>query len=210
MIVLRYGQKKRSALSTRPGVPRSRQKAGIGLREQPTERQTPSAYRGIQSAKQRPSIGLRERPTGRQTSSAYRGIQSAKQRPSIGMRERPTERQTPSAYRGIQSAKQRPSVGLRERPTGRQTPSTHRVIQSAKQNNGALGGIRTHDLSLRRAALYPAELQARGAYGSVVVPRVRFELTRPYGHYVLNVARLPFRHPGTLPPSIHFKHTALR
>ncbi len=26
--------------------------------------------------------------------------------------------------------------------------------------NGALGGIRTHDLSLRRAALYPAELQA--------------------------------------------------
>ena len=27
--------------------------------------------------------------------------------------------------------------------------------------SGALGGIRTHDLSLRRAALYPAELQAR-------------------------------------------------
>jgi hypothetical protein len=27
--------------------------------------------------------------------------------------------------------------------------------------NGALGGARTHDLSLRRAALYPTELQAR-------------------------------------------------
>ena len=30
-----------------------------------------------------------------------------------------------------------------------------------------------------------------------VVPKVRFELTRPYGHYALNVARLPFRHFGT-------------
>lgn len=29
--------------------------------------------------------------------------------------------------------------------------------------SGALGGIRTHDLSLRRAALYPAELQAHCA-----------------------------------------------
>lgn len=30
-----------------------------------------------------------------------------------------------------------------------------------------------------------------------MVPKVRFELTRPYGHYALNVARLPFRHFGT-------------
>ena len=30
-----------------------------------------------------------------------------------------------------------------------------------------------------------------------LVPRARVELARPYGHYVLNVARLPFRHPGT-------------
>ena len=236
-IVFRYGQKKRSTFSTGPGaqrsrqrralhfatgqrsvsgrrpkrdIPSSKQKAGIELCKRPTERQTSSAYGGIQSSKQRPSIGLRERPTERQTSSAYRDIQSTKQRSSIGMRERPTKRQTPSAYRGIQSTKQRSSIGLRERPTERQTPSACGGFQSAKQNNGALGGIRTHDLSLRRAALYPAELQARGAYGSVVVPRVRFELTRPYGHYVLNVARLPFRHPGTLPPSIHFKHTALR
>ena len=28
------------------------------------------------------------------------------------------------------------------------------------------------------------------------VPRVRFELTCPFGHYALNVARLPFRHLG--------------
>ena len=30
-----------------------------------------------------------------------------------------------------------------------------------------------------------------------MVPKVRFELTRPYGHYALNVARLPFRHFGS-------------
>ena len=29
-----------------------------------------------------------------------------------------------------------------------------------------------------------------------MVPRVGFEPTRPYGHYALNVARLPFRHLG--------------
>ena len=29
-----------------------------------------------------------------------------------------------------------------------------------------------------------------------MVPRVRFELTRPFEHYALNVARLPFRHLG--------------
>jgi hypothetical protein len=33
------------------------------------------------------------------------------------------------------------------------------------------------------------------------VPKVRFELTRPYGHYALNVARLPFRHFG---PNGHY------
>ena len=32
--------------------------------------------------------------------------------------------------------------------------------------NGALGGIRTHGLSLRRAALYPAELQAHNIFGA--------------------------------------------
>lgn len=29
-----------------------------------------------------------------------------------------------------------------------------------------------------------------------MVPKGRFELPRPYGHYALNVARLPFRHFG--------------
>ena len=29
-----------------------------------------------------------------------------------------------------------------------------------------------------------------------LVPKGRFELPRPYGHYALNVARLPFRHFG--------------
>ena len=32
----------------------------------------------------------------------------------------------------------------------------------------------------------------------IMVPRVGFEPTRPYGHYALNVARLPFRHLGPL------------
>ena len=36
-------------------------------------------------------------------------------------------------------------------------------IGAPQEEYGALGGIRTHDLSLRRAALYPAELQAHYA-----------------------------------------------
>ena len=36
---------------------------------------------------------------------------------------------------------------------------------------------------------------------SAVVPKGRFELPRPCGHYALNVARLPFRHFGTMPAS---------
>tara|TARA_B100000029_G_scaffold506512_1_gene589397 strand:- start:2485 stop:2601 length:117 start_codon:yes stop_codon:yes gene_type:complete len=32
--------------------------------------------------------------------------------------------------------------------------------------SGALGGIRTHDLSFRKAALYPAELQAHNYFGA--------------------------------------------
>ena len=59
----------------------------------------------------------------------------------------------------------------------------------------ALGGTRTHGLSLRRAALYPTELQALDSRG--VVPKEGFEPTHPCGYYVLNVARLPFRHFGT-------------
>ena len=29
---------------------------------------------------------------------------------------------------------------------------------------------------------------------TIMVAKERFELSRPYGHYALNVARLPFRH----------------
>ncbi|GAI88878.1 unnamed protein product [marine sediment metagenome] len=32
----------------------------------------------------------------------------------------------------------------------------------------------------------------------MMVPKGRFELPCPYGHYALNVARLPFRHFGLL------------
>ena len=81
------------------------------------------------------------------------------------------------------------------------------IIRGAKREYGALGGIRTHDLSLRRAALYPAELQAHKCgrihelnFTSIktnLVPRARVELARPCGHYALNVASLPFRHLGT-------------
>ena len=60
---------------------------------------------------------------------------------------------------------------------------------------GAPGGIRTHDLRLRRAALYP--LSYERTWCVCLVPKVGFEPTRPYGHYALNVARLPFRHFGT-------------
>ena len=31
---------------------------------------------------------------------------------------------------------------------------------------------------------------------TMMVPKGRFELPHPYGHYALNVARLPFRHFG--------------
>jgi hypothetical protein len=65
------------------------------------------------------------------------------------------------------------------------------------RESGALGGARTHDLSLRRAALYPTELQAPGNLNEMV-PKERFELSCPYGHYALNVARLPFRHFGAV------------
>ncbi len=34
------------------------------------------------------------------------------------------------------------------------------------------------------------------SYKRSLVPKERFELSCPYGHYALNVARLPFRHFG--------------
>ena len=46
----------------------------------------------------------------------------------------------------------------------------------------ASAGLRSILLSYKRQVL--------------IVPKGRFELPRPYGHYALNVARLPFRHFG--------------
>jgi hypothetical protein len=37
-----------------------------------------------------------------------------------------------------------------------------------------------------------------------MVPKVGFEPTRPFGHYALNVARLPFRHFGLRPVKYRF------
>ena len=48
----------------------------------------------------------------------------------------------------------------------------------------ASAGLRSIQLSYKRV-LY-------------LVPKERFELSRPYGHYALNVARLPFRHFGAI------------
>ena len=53
-----------------------------------------------------------------------------------------------------------------------------------KEGSGALGGTRTHGLSLRRAALYPTELQALEmglltVCGIGLVPKEGFEPTHP-------------------------------
>ena len=120
----------------------------------------------------------------------------------------------------------RPGTRRREQwtPTSRYGSSRRRQRQGSPRLGtcryyslrGALGGTRTHGLSLRRAALYPAELRAREdkkqATGNKaypypllrvpccilpsLVPKGGFEPPRPYGHYALNVARLPFRHFG--------------
>ena len=54
----------------------------------------------------------------------------------------------------------------------------------------------------RLAGLEPTASASAGlrsiqlSYKRLLVPKVGFEPTRPYGHYALNVARLPFRHFG--------------
>ena len=72
-------------------------------------------------------------------------------------------------------------VAKKEPPLGRLLLSSY----------GALGGTRTHGLSLRRAALYPLSYQR-----VFLVPKAGFEPARAIAHYALNVARLPFRHFG--------------
>ena len=70
----------------------------------------------------------------------------------------------------------------------------------------ALGGARTHDLSLRRATLYPTELRAHVQeplmFMTIRCRRGDLNSHARKGHYTLNVARLPFRHFGTLRHSV--------
>ena len=63
----------------------------------------------------------------------------------------------------------------------------------------AFAGLRSIQLSYKRTVRLPARPGAKPT-GEYVVPRARVELARPCGHYALNVARLPFRHPGTVCP----------
>ena len=46
------------------------------------------------------------------------------------------------------------------------------------------------------AGLRSIQLSYKRTFSLFMVPKERFELSRPYGHYALNVARLPFRHFG--------------
>ena len=55
-------------------------------------------------------------------------------------------------------------------------------LAGLEPTTSASAGLRSIQLSYKRVRL---------------VPKERFELSRPYGHYALNVARLPFRHFGT-------------
>ena len=58
----------------------------------------------------------------------------------------------------------------------------------------ASAGPRSIQLSYKRTRL---GTHARTAGVQAVVPKEGVEPTHPYGYYVLNVARLPFRHFGT-------------
>ncbi len=69
-------------------------------------------------------------------------------------------------------------------------------LAGLEPTTSASAGLRSIQLSYKRRV--------------IMVPKVRFELTRPYGHYALNVARLPFRHfglkadtrPKSMPPGV--------
>ena len=61
----------------------------------------------------------------------------------------------------------------------------------------AFAGLRSIQLSYKRTGAEINPLVEFYIDRINLVPRARVELARPYGHYALNVARLPFRHPGT-------------
>jgi hypothetical protein len=86
-----------------------------------------------------------------------------------------------------------PLTDLQERTSVPSPKADTDVTSVQEQRNGALGGTRTLDLSLRRAALYPLSYER-----ARLVPKGGFEPPRPVGHCALNAARLPFRHFGAL------------
>ena len=75
--------------------------------------------------------------------------------------------------------------------TGINSAPKYQISRGAKREYGALGGIRTHDLSLRRAALYPAELQAHKVWTN---PRTEFYFNKhKYGAEGESRTRTPLR-----------------
>ena len=64
----------------------------------------------------------------------------------------------------------------------------------------AFAGLRSIQLSYKRTLRGIIRMAEFYIDHSYLVPRARVELARPCGHYALNVARLPFRHPGTVCP----------
>jgi hypothetical protein len=62
----------------------------------------------------------------------------------------------------------------------------------------AFAGLRSIQLSYKRTKYGMNRFDQFYIDQTNLVPRARVELARPCGHYALNVARLPFRHPGTV------------
>jgi hypothetical protein len=69
-------------------------------------------------------------------------------------------------------------------------------LAGLEPTTSASAGLRSIQLSYKRSL---SPLVARK------VPKERFELSRPCGHYALNVARLPFRHFGLTGTSRYFQ-----